>query len=199
MIAYAWAVALALGPGGLEDPLPRRLSDPLVQEAEALPAVDHAVLVGLHLGVADRDLDDDASFLVGLDWRIHILPWLAAGGSLDLQTEEQADDASGAEYYQLPVTWYVLLSPPLDLGPFRPYGLAGGGFTVTYASDDDVPRSFDINLLYCAGVGVELKLAPRLVLDAGFRFVQAQAPSGFDGVDADWTQVTIGLLYRMTK
>ncbi len=192
------ALALALSPGDLEDPLPRRLSDSLIQEAEPPLQVDHAVLVGGHVGVVDREIGDNHSPVIGFEWRIHILPWLAAGGSVDYQTDSKTDEVSGADYFQVPLMWSLLLSLPLDLGPFRPYGLVGGGFTITYVSGE-LLREVDLTILYFTGVGLEVELSSAFVLDAGFRYVKTQEPIGSRDFSADWSQLTVGLLYKLTK
>jgi len=196
MDALTVALALALGPGDLEDPLPRSLSEAFVQAAPAKR--EYGILVGGHLGGVERDTGDDTSFVVGAEWRIRIQPWLAVGGTIDYQTQPHENPTTGAEYFQFPFMWSFLFSPPIDLGPFRPYVQAGGGFTVTYISGE-LLRDLDLTILYFAGVGTEVKLSSNLVLDAGLRYVKTQEPIGSREFSADWGQFTVGLLYKLTK
>jgi len=197
MIAFALLLGLALGPGDLEeDPLPRSLSESTVGDGTA-------VFVGLHLGVADAVDGDNPGLLAGFEWRIHMLPWLGMGGGVDFLTKEDIEGASGGHFFQIPVTWSVLLYPPVDLGAFRPYGLAGGGLTITDISGLSFQNvslnSTDVNLLYYAGLGVEVTLSPNVLLDLNARFVWAHDPPGVAGFDADWRQITLGVLVKLTR
>ncbi len=194
MNALALVLLLATGPGDFEeDRLPRSLSESLDLPAEA----GHAVLVGVHFGSADAVDGKSPSFLAGFEWRIHILPWLAAGGGIDYQTKEEMDNGSGAHYMQIPLMWSVLLYPPLDLGPFRPYGLAGTGFTITDISGSPDRDTTDVNLLYFVGLGVEIELASNVLVDANVRTVWAKDPPSTAGFNADWKQFTVGLLVKL--
>jgi opacity protein-like surface antigen len=197
MNVLALALALALGPADVEDRLPRSLSETFVQAPPA--EVTHEVLVGLHAGAVDAHDGENPSLVVGLEWRIHILPWLAAEGSFDYQTRQQVDTVSGADYFQIPFTWSLLLSPPIDLGPFRPYGLVGFGFTITDISGTDLRKDTNVNLLFCAGFGVEFKLSSNVFLAAEVRYVWTQEPSGSGSFSADWGQFTIGMLIKMSN
>jgi len=198
MNVIALALALALGPGDPEDRLPLSLSESYVQAAAA-PARLNEVLVGGHLGLVDAHDGENPSFVVGFEWRIHILPWLWAGGSLDFQTKQKVDEVSGTDYFQIPLMWSVMLSPPIDLGPFRPFGLAGLGLTVTDVSDVIDRDNLDVNFLYFVGVGAELKLSSNVYFSADLRYVWAQEPNGVGSFSADWVQFSIGLLVKMSR
>jgi opacity protein-like surface antigen len=197
MNALALALALALGPDDLEDRLPRSLSESYVQAAPA--EVTHEVLVGLHVGGVDAHDGKSPSFVVGFEWRIHILPWLGAGGSFDFQTRQKVDNTTGADYFQIPFMWSFMLYPPIDLGPFLPYAQAGVGFTITDVSALANRDNLDVNFLYFVGFGAELKLSSNVFLVGDVRYVWAQEPSGAGSFSADWGQFTIGLLIKMSQ
>lgn len=200
MIALVLALSLALGPEGFEeDRLPRSLSESFYPPVTAPAEQDHAVLVGIHLGAAKAVDGGGPAFIAGFEWRIHILPWLGAGGAVDYMTKEQADNLLGADVLQVPFTWSLLLYPPLDLGPFRPYGQAGVGFTITDVSGIQSLDSTDLNLLWSLGLGVEFDLGSSLVLDANIRYVWANDPPGAARLSGDWKQVTVGLLYKLPQ
>jgi opacity protein-like surface antigen len=191
MIALAFALGLALGPG--EDRLPRSLAE---EETTA-------VFVGLHLGGADAVDGGDPGLLVGLEWRMHILPWLGVAGGIDFLGKEDIETISGGHFIQVPFTWSFLLSPPIDLGVFRPYGMVGGGFTITDVSGEiglgTVLDSTDFNLLYHVGFGVEIALGPNLLLDVNARYVWAHDPPHAVGFDTDWRQATVGILVKLPR
>ncbi len=197
MLAFALALSLAGGPApGAEDRLPGSLSEPFVPQTA--PAEEsHEVLVGVHLGAASGVDAASPSFLAGFEWRIHFLPWLGASGSVDFQTREPVAHQSGTDFFEIPFMWSLLLSPPLDLGAFRPYGAAGGGFTITNISGAAAFGSTDLNALYFLGFGVEFKLSSSVVLDLDARYVWANNPSGPTGFSTDWRQVTAGLLVTL--
>jgi hypothetical protein len=202
MNALALALGLALGPGDFEeDRLPRSLSESTALAAEASADEQTSVWVGLHLGAAHALDGVHPGVLVGFEWRIHILPWLGASGGVDFLSKEEIDTPSGGHFFQVPFTWSVLLSPPIDLGPFRPYGVAGGGATITDVSGPSKlntnEHSTDLNLLYYVGLGVELQLGPNVMLVADARYVWAHDPPGALGFDADWRQITFGVLVKL--
>ena len=191
MIALAFALGLALGPG--EDRLPRSLSD---EETTS-------VFVGLHLGAADAVDGGDPGLLAGFEWRMHILPWLAVGGGVDFLGKQDIETISGGHFLQVPFTWSILLSPPIDLGIFRPYAVAGGGFTITDVKGEIgqivALNSTDLNLLYEAGFGLEIRLGPNLLLDVNARYVWAHDPPQAVGFGTDWRQVTVGILVKLPR
>src|SRR5215212_5288942 len=131
MNALAMVVALALGPTGLEDRLPRSLSESYVSPP---PDEKHELWVGGHLGVAGAYDGDGPCFVVGFDGRMQILPWLGVDASIDFQTKQEVDDAPGADFFQVPFMFSALFYPQLGMGSFRPYGQAGVGFTITDVS-----------------------------------------------------------------
>jgi hypothetical protein len=200
MNALALALALALGPEDVEEVrLPRSLSESFVPPVAARGKEEHEILLGGHLGVARAGDGDGPSFVAGFEWRIHILPWLGAGGSVDYQTKQQVDGIPGADFFQVPFMWSVLLYPPLDLGPLRLYGLAGFGFTITSVTGPAVRNNTDLNFLGSLGFGAELELATDVFLDAHACYIWAQDPPNTGKFSADWTQVTVGLLFKMAK
>lgn len=199
MIGIVLALGLALGPE--EDRLPRSLSETLLPQAAAPVEEDHAVYVGIHLGGAHAVDGDRTGFLAGFEWRMHFLPWLGMAGGVDVLSKEQIDNVIGGHFFQVPFTWSFLLSPPVDLGVFRPYGQLGGGLTITDVSGLSIRdinlNSTDVNLLYFVGLGVEVALGPNLLLDVSVRYVWAHDPPGAIGYDADWRQFTVGLLLKL--
>lgn len=201
MNAFVLVLGLALGPEGFEeDRLPRSLSESMdLPDAEDVAGT--SVWVGLHLGAADAVDGDHPGFLVGFEWRVHILPWLGASGGVDFLSKEQIDSISGGHFFQVPFTWTVLLYPPVDLGIFRPYALAGGGLTITDVSGQTGQNpnlnSTDVNLLYYVGLGMEFKVASNVLLDVDARYVWAHDPPGAVGFGADWRQITVGVLVKL--
>ncbi|HZE95671.1 MAG TPA: outer membrane beta-barrel protein [Planctomycetota bacterium] len=200
MNALVLALALALGPGDSEeDRLPRSLSESFLLPVAPAAKEDHEILLGGHLGVARSDAGDSPCFVVGFEWRIHILPWLGASGSVDYQTTQHVDGNEGTNFYQVPFMWSFLLYPPIDLGRLRLYGLAGFGFTVTHVSGASVRISTDVNFLGSLGFGAEFELASGVFIDAQVSYVWAKDPSGNISLDADWVQGTVGLLFKLAK
>jgi opacity protein-like surface antigen len=49
------------------------------------------------------------------------------------------------------------------------------------------------------GLGTEFRLGPNLMLDAGVRYVWAHDPPTDVHFNADWKQVTVGLLYKLPR
>lgn len=198
MNALTLVLILASGPGGFEeDRLPRSLSESFVFPVEAPAEAGHAVLVGVHFGGADAVDGTNPSLLGGFEWRIHILPWLGANGGVDYQTKEELGNNSGIHYLQIPFTWSLLLYPPLDLGPFRPYGQAGTGFTLTHISGLPSGNTTDVNLLYFAGLGLEIELGSNVLIDVNVRYVWAKDPPNTANFNADWKQFTVGVLVKL--
>jgi opacity protein-like surface antigen len=202
MNALALILGLALGPGDLEeDRLPRSLIESALPPAPASDDEETSVWVGVHLGAAHADEGAHASLLVGWEWRFHFLPWLGAAGGVDFLSKEKVDTFSGGHFFQIPFTWSVLLSPPVDLGIFRPYGVIGGGLTITDVSgltnQNAEVNSTDLNLLYYLGFGLEVNLGPNILLDAGARYVWAHDPPGAVGFGADWRQITVGVFVKL--
>lgn len=196
MNALALALALALGPADVEDRLPRSLAD-FVEPAPPVKE-QYDLWLGGHLGVAGAYDGDGPAFTIGFDGRMQILPWLAAGMTLDFQTKQEVDDAPGVDFFQIPFMFAAHLYPPLDLGDLRPYGLIGFGFTITDvsgAADDDT----DLNLLFFLGFGAEYDLSKNVFLDANVRFVFAQDPPHSGDFSADWAQFTVGVLFRLAN
>lgn len=198
MNALALALALAVGPADLDaDRLPVSLSEVLVPP----PKEQYELWLGGHLGVAGAYDGDGPAFTVGFDGRMQILPWLAAGATLDFQTKQEVDDAPGVDFFQIPFMFAGHFYPPLDLldNKLRPYGLAGVGFTIT---DVDAPGGnddTDLNALFFLGFGAEWELASNMMLDASVRFVFAQDPPHSGDFSADWAQFTVGFLFKLAK
>jgi opacity protein-like surface antigen len=198
MNALALLLILAGGPGDFEeDRLPRSLSESFDLPVEAPAEAGHAVFVGVHFGSADAVDGKSPAFLGGFEWRIHILPWLGAAGGVDYQAREELGNNSGIHYLQVPIMWSVLLYPPLPLGAFRPYGQAGIGLTITDISGSPNRDTTDVNLLYFAGLGVEIDLGSQVLVDANVRYVWAKDPPGVAGFSADWKQFTVGILFKL--
>src|SRR5262249_28073918 len=96
MNALALMMGLALGPEGLEeDRLPRSLSEFTLPPATASADEEPTVWVGLRLGAADAIDGDRPGFLVGFEWRIHILTWLGVEGGVDFLSKEEIDSITG--------------------------------------------------------------------------------------------------------
>jgi hypothetical protein len=195
MNAFALALALGAGPAGLEDRLPLSVSEPFVPPAEK----EYAIWVGGHLGVADAEDGVDPCLVAGFRWKVAFLPWLAVGGSLDVQTQQEINDASGEDWFQVPFMFSALLTPPIDLGPFRFYVEAGGGFTITYYSGIASANTVHVNLLYFLGVGAEIALGSDVQLDINVRSVVAGTQAEIGDFDPDWVQVTVGVLVRLLE
>lgn len=200
MAALALALALAWGPTDFEeDRLPRALAESFVPAAAAPDHEGHEILVGAHFGAVEAYDGKGPSFLAGLEWRIHILPWLGVGATFDYHSRQHVDAAATAGFLQVPLMWSFLLYPPLDLGPLRLYGQVGGGFTITDISGTDLRNDTDLNWLFCLGFGAEIELSSNVMLDANLRLILAQEPSGTGDFRSDWAQVSIGLLFKLPR
>jgi hypothetical protein len=199
MNAFAVALALALGPADLEtDRLPACLAETLPEPAAK---ADPEWWIGAHLGVAGAYDAADPTFLMGVNGRVHILPWLGAEASLDFQLKQNFEHDQ-IHLFQVPFEFSGLFYPPLGDSPVRPYGLAGFGFTITdvsYSGSLSRGDTTDPNLLFFLGFGVELELEPNIALDANLRFVFVQDPPHFAGNSADWIQFTIGIMFKLSK
>lgn len=196
MHSLALALALAIGPADLEDALPRSLAESIVAPP---PKEQYDVWLGGHLGVAGAYDGDGPCFVIGFEGRLQILPWLAAGASIDFQTKQEVDDAPGADFFQVPFMFAGHFYPPVDLGQLRPYGLLGFGFTITDVSGPSVRDDTDLNLLFFLGFGAEYEIAGNMMLDASVRFVFAQDPPRSGDFSADWAQFTVGFLFKLAK
>jgi opacity protein-like surface antigen len=195
MNALALALALALGPADLEDGrLPLSLADSYVERAAAKDEV--SMSVGGHLGVAGAYDGDDPCFVIGATFRAQFLSWLGAEASLDFQTR-QGVERSPASISQIPFMFAGLVYPPIDLGPLRPYGMFGFGWSITSISGPGVDSDTSANLLFFLGFGAEYELSPQVALDANLRFVFAQDPPHSGDFSADWAQFTIGILFKL--
>src|SRR5262249_55046180 len=107
MNALALAVALALGPGDPEaDGLPLRLADVLVEPAP-LAKDEISMWLGGHIGVAGAYDGDDPCFTAGVNFRVHILPWLGAEATLDFETNQGVEHSS-ARIFQVPFMFSAL-------------------------------------------------------------------------------------------
>jgi len=200
MNALAIALALALGPTDLEeDRLPTSLS--AFAEPVPPPKEQYELWFGGHLGVAGAYDGDSPCFVIGFEARMQILPWLAAGATIDFQSKQEVDDAPGAHFFQVPFMFAGHFYPPLDLmdNKLRPYGLFGFGFTITDVSGPSVKDETDLNLLFFLGFGAEWELGSNLMLDANVRFVFAQDPPHSGDFSADWAQFTVGILLKLAK
>ena len=99
--------------------------------------------------------------------------------------------------FNFPFMFAGLFYPPIDLGPLRPYGIFGFGWTITDISGPNVKDDTDANLLFFLGFGVEYELSPHVAIDANVRFVFAQDPPHSGDFSADWAQFTIGILFKL--
>jgi opacity protein-like surface antigen len=200
MNALALVLALALGPTDVEeDRLPRSLADSVVEPVRP-PAEDKLGLwLGGHLGVAGAYDGDSPCFVVGFEGRMQILSWLAVDATIDFQSKQEVDKAPGAHFFQVPFMFSGMAYPPLNLGPLRPYGVAGVGFTITDLSGPAVKDDTSLNRLFFLGFGAEYELAANLLVDANVRFVFAQDPPNTGDFSADWAQFTVGLLFKLGK
>ena len=192
MIVLALALSLAGGAGPGDPDLPRSLS---LDARPAAPAAALSFWVGGHLGIAGAYDADHPAFVFGANGRARILPWLGADVSIDFQTKQEVDNS--ADIFQVPFMFAGLFYPPLEL-PFRPYGQAGIGWTITNVSGPGFDDT-DANLLFFLGFGAEFELQPNFLLDANVRFVFAQDPPHSGGFSADWAQFTVGLMIKLSK
>src|SRR5260221_1217780 len=189
------APAPALGPTDLEEPrLPLSLAEAYVEPAAA--KADLSMWVGGHLGIAGAYDGDDPSFVIGGNFRVHILEWLGAEATIDFQTNEGVQHPS-ANISQIPFMFWGLFYPPIDLGQLRPYGIFGFGWTITSISGPGVKDDTSANLLFFLGFGAEFELSPQVMLDANVRFVFAQDPPHSGNFSADWAQFTVGILFKL--
>jgi opacity protein-like surface antigen len=199
MNAFALTLALTLGPADLvEDRLPICLAETL---AEPAAKADPEWWVGAHLGVAGAYDAEDPTFLIGVNGRVHILPWLGAEASLDFQLK-QSFEHNQIHVFQVPFEFSALFYPPVGDSPIRPYGMAGIGFTITdvsYSGSLSRSDTTDPNLLFYLGFGAEFELEPNIALDANLRFVFVQDPPHFSGNSADWIQFTVGVMFKLSK
>jgi opacity protein-like surface antigen len=199
MIALALALGLAAAAGPDDTDLPRSLGadDSRFHAAPAPAARDEfALWLGGHLGIAGAYDADGPGFVIGANVRLHLLEWLGADGSLDFQTDQEVDDA--AEISQIPFQFAALFYLPLDL-PFRPYGQAGVGWTITTVDARGRGDDTDPNLLFFIGFGAEVEVSPDILLDANVRFVFATDPPHSGDFSADWAQFTLGVMIKLSK
>jgi len=201
MIALALALFIAAAGGPDDLDLPRSLSlDEFKFSAPAAPPPDFALFVTAHIGTAGAYDADNPCFLIGGGARLHILPWLGADASIDFQTKQKVKEPGpDASIFQVPFEFAALFYPPLQL-PFRPYGAAGLGWTVTDVTAPGPGNdSTSGNLLFFIGFGAEFELSSHFFVTADLRFVFAQDPPHSGSFSADWIQFTLGLMLKLTK
>jgi opacity protein-like surface antigen len=197
MNALTLALALAMGPTDPEDTrLPLSLAEAYAEPAAAKD--EFSMSVGGHLGIAGAYDGNDPSFVIGGNFRVHILEWLGAEATIDFQTNEGVEHTS-AHISQIPFEFAALFYPPIDLGQIRPYGIFGFGWTITSISGAGVKDDTSANLLFFLGFGAEFELSPQVALDANVRFVFAQDPPHSGNFSADWAQFTVGILFKLAK
>lgn len=205
----ALLIALGLSGAGLGDSdLPRslavdesRFEIPEPAEPEPVAKDDPTWWVGIHMGLASAYDSSSVAFDFGASGRVRILPWLGAEASVDFQTL-QSFSHHQIHLFQVPFEFAALFYVPVE-GPFRPYGIAGFGFTVTDISYSGAlgghADTDDLNALFFLGFGAEFELEPNIMLDANVRFVFASDPPHFNGNSADWIQFTVGILFKLAQ
>ncbi|MBI3857514.1 MAG: porin family protein [Planctomycetes bacterium] len=204
MIALALALTLAAAAGPNDTDLPRSLSideTPYLVAPPAAAKADLEFLVGVHLGVTGAWDAEDPTFMLGANFRLHILPWLGAEVTLDFSTR-QSYERNQIHVTEVPIEVAGLFYPPLEL-PVKPYGIFGFGFDIADTSYTGAFAGFkdstDLQLLFFLGFGVEFELTPNIVLDANLRFVFVEDPPHFGGNSADWVQFTLGAMIKLSK
>ena len=202
MIALALALSLAAAGGPNDLDVPRSMSfdefkapAPAFAAEPAAAGKDFALFVNLHIGVAGAYDADNPAFVFGGGARVHILSWLGAEATIDFQTKQKVMDQ--VAIFQVPFEFAALFYLPLEL-PFRPYGLAGIGWTITDVTIPGNDKS-DLNMMFLLGFGVELELSPNLLVDANLRFIFVSDPPNTGNFSADWIQFTVGLLLKLSK
>lgn len=194
----ALTLALALATGGDTD-LPRSLSldESRFTSPEPAQADNFVLWVGGHFGAVGMYDADHPAILLGAEARAHILSWLGASATFDVQTKQKVEDA--VSVFQVPFQFAGLFYPPLDL-PLRPYGMFGIGWTITDVTVPGGSDESDANLLFFLGFGAEYALSKDFLLDANLRFVFAQdEPFKGSNVSADWIQFSVGFLLRLSR
>ena len=197
-LALALSVATAAGPHDLDLPRTMSLDEFSSAATEPAPAAapkDFALFANLHIGIAGAYDADNPAFVFGGGARAHILPWLGAEATMDFQTKQKVQDQ--VSIFQVPFEFAALFYPPIEL-PFRPYGLAGIGFTITDVTIPGNDKS-DLNLLFFIGFGAEFELSPNLLIDANLRFIFVSDPPNTGDFSADWIQFTVGILLKLSK
>jgi opacity protein-like surface antigen len=189
MLILSMLAALAVGEA---DALPRSLS-------AAEPAAGDSSIywtIGPRLGYIDPK-DGDSTWLIGVQSRLHIFPWLAVEGAVDFHKEEFSDDI---EIWTVPITFSGLVYLPVDW-KIRPYAVAGFGWYVMNthfkddlsSQDDETSSEFGVHL----GVGADWSLTERLSIDASFRYLFLDEPPNVGAANFDAWEIVIGVNFRI--
>lgn len=195
MNALIMALALATGDGLYEEPtLPRSLaSEVSIFEESELPRsmstfvepvkapVELQFFVGGHFAITYVYGNAD---LVGLNFggmfRVHILPWLGAEASIDVNWIEQG-------IIGVPIRFSALFYPPLE-GTIHPYGVAGFGIAIY---NNGIGSFGD----FFFGGGAEFEIQKNMMLDASIRF--NFITDNFGGGGLDFLEFSVGILFKL--
>lgn len=196
---------MALLAMGLGDPdnsadLPRSLME-MEAPAPAPALADHesSWWIGPRIGYMEVRDADEGTWVVGGQVRWHILPFLAAEGSIEGRKDRYED--GDIKVYTIPVQLSALVYVPFDW-KLRPYAVAGIGWYITrtrfsgsQVADDETDHTFGFH----AGAGAEFEITPKISVNGDFRYIFIDEPHDFGESDFDGWEITVGVNFRLGK
>jgi len=141
---------------------------------------------------------DSGTWFGGVQGRVWFSEYIGGEASITFHQDE-FDDGFGGD---VTVTYYPLelsiLVYPIQDWKVKPYVVAGLGWYYTRidfdnsAFDDETDNLFGFHI----GIGADLPVSPRVILDADIRYVFLDEPSAADDEEFDLWQVTIGATFK---
>ena len=135
--------------------------------AVAQPAAAQ-VGIGGRVGLLHSNDADDTNFYGGGQIRWRVAPILGIEGSIDYRQEKF--DHGAVEVRSYPVLASALVYP-FPLGPIQPYAIGGVGWYFSRIEIKDGPHDETNRFGAHLGAGLDLPIAPRVVLNSDIRWI----------------------------
>lgn len=159
----------------------------LTEVASADGAFTGGSYVGIYGGanwddvISSKFVDDNSGYTVGgvLGTRVNAVKGLRI--EADLSTRQNDVDIFGgkinAQHETTAILGNVVYDVPVDLGPVRPYVLAGLGYAKTTATFEDVSllKLEASGVAWQLGAGINTVIAPGVTAGVGYRYLQGPA------------------------
>ena len=124
--------------------------------------------IGGRMGALHSNDADDTNLYGGAQLRWRLGPILGLEGSIDYRREEF--DHGAIEIRSYPVLVSALLYP-IPLGPLQPYAIGGVGWYFSRVEIKNGPHDETNRFGAHVGAGLDLPIAPRVVLNGDVRWI----------------------------
>jgi opacity protein-like surface antigen len=124
--------------------------------------------IGARVGALQSEDADDPSAYGGAQLRWRLGPVLGLEASIDYRREEFDNGATEIRSY--PILASVLLYP-FPLGPLQPYAIGGVGWYFSRIEIKDGPHDETRRFGAHVGAGLDLPIAPKVVLNGDIRWI----------------------------